>query len=180
MTQISKASERPYQIEMQPVYNRLEQRAVYLMGGWENVRGTTPDDIAQVALWSFTQLKDEYGHEGARKLASRGLQQDLRDLYQKEDREDYVADWEPGGMDDGDDLEWQWEDPSHDMVPRYFHPDTIDTLSDKLTSRELDVIVARYEQDLTRAQAAESLGLSEKQVKKALETALPKLRGPEV
>jgi DNA-directed RNA polymerase specialized sigma24 family protein len=176
VTQISKASERPYQIEMQPVYNRLEQRAVYLMGGWENVRGTTPDDIAQVALWSFTQLKDEYGHEGARKLASRGLQQDLRDLYQKEDREDYVADWEPGGMDDGDDLEWQWEDPSHDMVPRYFHPDTVDKLADVLSQGELEVMLAFYELDLTQDQVAVSLGKAVGTVKALKSRALKKLK----
>jgi DNA-directed RNA polymerase specialized sigma24 family protein len=164
-------------IELQEPWKKLVYRADYLMGGWDNVRGQTPDDLAQEALLTYcTELGGTYARDPY-KVASTDLQRGLRDLWQKTDREVSGADWKTAGeSDDPEDEDWESDLESNDLVARYFTPDTMDLLSSVLTARELEAVVHVYEEDLTREDAGELMGIKKSAVIRLVNRALDKIK----
>lgn len=156
---------------VKPVYQRLEHRAAILMGGWEHCIGVTPDDLAQAAVYAWTGLRERYPDTDAYRLASYRLQQDITKLRRRKRGPSLDQVQEDRAEDGYEPLDWA----APEAVRRYFRPETVDGLAELLTPRELDVILARYEDDLTQKQAAEQLGCSISSVTRSERSALNKI-----
>lgn len=157
------------------MYDRFEFRAAYLMGGWANVMGQTPDDLAQVALNTYVGLLDEHGPDSAHKMASHGLRQDVTNLYQKDANNPTEYFPEPDQEDpDAETYESQLADIEASWL--YFTPDLMDRLSGVLTAREIDAVVHVFESDLTQEETARKMRVSERRVRALLHSALDKAR----
>lgn len=165
--------------EVWEVYSRFEKRAVYLLKGWENTMGVTPDDIAQTAFTAYLSLRKEgFEPDDAYPQASRGLQQDIHHLWQKAannptdyfeepEREESDTDEDPG----------QAEMTAAESAALYFDPDRVDWLASLLSRRETEAVILRYEADLDLHGVATSMGVSYETAKTLVKRALKKLRG---
>lgn len=160
------------------VYQKFESRAVWLMSGWQNVMGTTPDDLAQVALCSYLSLLPTHDPDEAHKLASRGLQQDVYHLFAKgaNNPTGYFADAMPADPDDPHSEPGEHSLAAVEASWLYFTPDFVDALYEHLTGREIDLLIQVYEQDRSQAEIARSKRVSTQAVTKRVRTALNKLR----
>jgi len=179
VTILSYSSTHPGQLELQGVYGRLEGRAAWLMGGWENVMGSTPDDIAQVGLNNYLTVLPVHGDESAAKIASYRLQQDVRDLYQKQDHN--KTEYFPDPDDDETDEDEYPDHPisqieSTDRQTRYFGADLVDQMASMLTKREMEAVILVFEDDLTHESAAKAMHVRRLTVTTYLRSAIKKLR----
>lgn len=158
--------------ELQEPWERFVTRADFLLGGWDNVRGVTPDDLAQEALRSYCEhLESDYA-EDAHKVASTGLQRDVTNLFAKTDREDYGQDALVHESDDPEDEDWEVDITDADPQSKHFDPDSVDLLADILTPRQLTVILGLFEYGFTIPGLAEQLGVSHQAVSKIRAKAL--------
>lgn len=143
-------------------YRWLENTAVRVMGTWENLRGVTPDDLAQEAWLDYLRLRDrgrEHGH--AVRTAAHTVRQNYIDLIRRDETASKAYPHDPG----------------QDSTPDVFAPDFVDWLADQLSDRELEAVFLRYERDLPVAEVAREMGVHEEMVKTLLRRVNPKLRG---
>lgn len=164
--------------ELTDAYRSLEGRAVALMEGWENMLGSTPDDLGQQAVWEYYRLRcggrDE---DEARTLASYRLNMDFIDLKKKvrNNPQEYFSDEEPETLED------EFDDPGEagvevrQQVVIYFSPDQVDWMADRLTARELEAVILVFEADLTHVDAARKMHTTRQRVDSLVKSSLRKL-----
>lgn len=167
------------QEELQDVYTRLETRALYILEGWANVMGFTPDDFAQKALMNYVRITATgVPEEDAYRMASMSVQQEITHLYRKDSNNPtgYFEEETPGDPDDPEDDVAEAELAAVEAAWIYFPPDVVDGLADALTPRELEAVILVFEADKTHAEAAGSMRVSERRVGQLIQAATDKLR----